>query len=506
MQQTPEQRPTPERRRSPACDRTPQAAGSWPTAAGRAERRRLWEQIAAQGLDQPRAAALWSALGLPAGARLAVALSGGADSVLLLHLAAARGGAPCAVHARHRLRGRASQADAAFCRRLCRSLGLRLLAPGAPLAPGPGLEQRARSARRRAMERALARLEASEPAAAAPRFLALGHQAQDRAETVLWRWLRGNDLASLALDPPAGGSELGGWRLIRPLADLSRAEVRALAARLGLEWREDHSNEEPLAARNRLRHWLWPTRGDGPGAAAQEALERLSQAALEFERALAPRLPALRFEIAPWSPAVAGSPPALVLAQAPLRGLPPFARERCLRALLWSALGREPGARHLASLAQALGCGAPLEIGLPGGWLLVAESERVLLLPPHPPLPAGERTWDLAGPLNLGPGRALAPGDTLLPGERQPAPPSLRWRRAELGLRLPLPRGRRGTLAELARDAGIPAAARPRLVLLLDERGPRAVPGLWHREPEPVPTPPAVRSEPWSGDRAGPSG
>jgi hypothetical protein len=186
--------------------------------------------------------------------------------------------------------------------------------------------------------------------------------------------------------------------------------------------------------------------------------------------------------------------------------LPPFARERCLRTLLWSALGREPGARHLASLAQALGCGAPLEIGLPGGWLLVAESERVLLLPPHPPLPAGERTWQLTGPLNLGPGRALAPGDALLPGERQPAPPSLRWRRAELGLRLPLPPGRRGTLAELAREAGIPAAARPRLVLLLDEQGPRAVPGLWHREPEPVPTPPAVRSEPWSGDRARPSG
>jgi tRNA(Ile)-lysidine synthase len=506
MEPIPKQRPVPEAGRTLDCGQTPQAAGSWPTAAGRAERRRLWEQIAAQGLDRPRAETLWSALGLPAGARLAVALSGGADSVLLLHLAAARSGASFALHARHRLRGKASQGDAAFCRRLCRALGLPLLAPGAPLLPGPGLEERARSARRRAFARALERLEAGQSPRDQPRFLALGHQAQDRAETVLWRWLRGNDLASLALDPPTGSSAIGGWRLIRPLGDLSRAEVRELAARLGLEWREDHTNREPTAARNRLRHWLWPTRGDGPGAAAQEALERLSQATLEFERALAPRLPTLRFEIAPWSPAVAGSPPALLLAQAPLRALPPFARERCLRTLLWSALGREPGARHLASLAQALGCGAPLEIGLPGGWLLVAESERVLLLPPHPPLPAGERTWQLTGPLNLGPGRALAPGDALLPGERQPAPPSLRWRRAELGLRLPLPPGRRGTLAELAREAGIPAAARPRLVLLLDEQGPRAVPGLWHREPEPVPTPPAVRSEPWSGDRARPSG
>lgn len=500
MQQRPEPPP------APPCVRTPQAAGSWPEAAGRAERRQLWDRIQAAGLDRAAAEALWRALGLPAQARLCVALSGGADSVLLLHLAAARGARVDAVHVRHRLRGRESQEDAAFCRRLCRSLGVPLLAPRAELAGGPGLELRAREARRAALRRCLARLERAPGSAAPPGWLALGHQAQDRGETVLWRWMRGHDLASLALDPPDGAPQLAGWRVIRPLADLSRGEVRALAGALGLAWREDRSNSEEGPARNRLRLRLWPALEAQAGSGAGLALERLSQAALEFERALARRLPQLAFEPAAWSAAVAGQEPARVLAREPLGTLPAFARQRLLRGLLLGPLRREPGQAHLQRLCAALARPGCFELELPGGWLLGLDQRRLYLLPPHQALPEEERSWDLAGPLVLGPGRELAPEAARLPGEPPGPRAPLLWRRAELGLRVPIAAGRRVLLGDLARSAGIPVPARRRLLLLLDERGPRAVPGLWNRAAASAGSRARAESGPRSGDRATPSG
>lgn len=500
MQQRPEPPP------APPCVRTPQAAGSWPEAAGRAERRRLWARIQEAGLDRPAAEALWHALGLPAQAPLCVALSGGADSVLLLHLAAATSARVHAVHVRHRLRGRESQEDAAFCRRLCRSLGVPLLAPRAELAGGAGLELRAREARRAALRRCLARLERAPESAGLPGCLALGHQAQDRGETVLWRWLRGNDLASLALDPPDRAPELSGWRVIRPLADLTRGEVRAVAGALGLPWREDRSNSEEGPARNRLRLRLWPALESQAGPGAGQALERLSQAALEFERALALRLPQLRFEPAAWSPAVAGAEPARELAREPLGALPAFARQRLLRGLLLGPLGREPGGAPLQRLCEALARPGSFELELPGGWLLGLDERRLFLLPPHRPLPDQDRSWDRAGPLVLGPGRALDPEAARLPGEAPGTRPPLRWRRAELGLRLPIAAGRSVPLGALARAAGIPVPARRRLLLLLDERGPRAVPGLWSRAAASAASPARAEADPWSGDRAAPSG
>ena len=179
----------------------------------------------------------------PTGSRIGVAVSGGADSVVLLHLLHRL--APelrlelLVLHVNHQLRGAESDADEEFVRELAHALGVRFLCERRELPPG-NLEQEAREARREFFlrmksEHALDRM-------------ALGHTRSDQAETVLLRFLRG-----------CGTAGLGGMRLrtedgfIRPLLTTGRDEVREWARREGVDWREDSSNQERRFARNRLR-------------------------------------------------------------------------------------------------------------------------------------------------------------------------------------------------------------------------------------------------------------
>ena len=125
------------------------------------------------------------AAGISASGPVLVALSGGADSVLLLRLAAAsRARARVfALHVDHGLRGAASDADARFCTELCRELGVPLRVVRADLDPAaPGLEARARRARYRAL--------ADEAARLGVETIVTGHHADDSLETLLQRWTR----------------------------------------------------------------------------------------------------------------------------------------------------------------------------------------------------------------------------------------------------------------------------------------------------------------------------
>jgi tRNA(Ile)-lysidine synthase len=183
---------------------------------------------------------------------LVAALSGGADSVALLHVLHAlshRLGFPLvAAHLDHGLRPEAGE-DAAFCRRLCRALGVPLRVGRADVRArakrdGGGIEEAARLVRRAFLERVRAREGA--------RWIVLAHTRDDQAETVLLRLLRGSGSAGL------GAMRVRAGRLLRPMLAASRRDVLDHLAAHGLAWRDDPSNADPAFLRNRVRHELIP--------------------------------------------------------------------------------------------------------------------------------------------------------------------------------------------------------------------------------------------------------
>lgn len=184
--------------------------------------------------------------------RLGVAVSGGADSIFLLHLLHRL--APhwnlklSVVHLDHGLRGDASRQDAEFVRNQAAKFGLDFHLKHANLQAG-NVEQEARRERHNFFSELLA--------ANTVDRIATGHTRSDQAETVLYRILRGSGLAGLRgvlplLELPQGGA------LIRPLLDLDRSEIKAWLRSESLEWREDATNRDPAYARNRLRHEILP--------------------------------------------------------------------------------------------------------------------------------------------------------------------------------------------------------------------------------------------------------
>ncbi len=184
------------------------------------------------------------------GMRLGVAVSGGADSVCLLHLllelAAARDLHLTVLHLNHRLRGPESDADAAFVRDLALNLCLPAVLRDSDVAAIPGnLEQAARAARLAFFRQMIA--------SGAVDRVAVGHTASDQAETVLYRFLRGSGSAGLAGVRPVTSSGI-----IRPLLAIERSEVEHYLRHRHISWREDSTNTSPRFARNRIRHELLP--------------------------------------------------------------------------------------------------------------------------------------------------------------------------------------------------------------------------------------------------------
>jgi tRNA(Ile)-lysidine synthase len=175
--------------------------------------------------------------------RTGVAVSGGADSVYLLHHLLSKGLRLLVLHVNHALRGPESDADERFVRDLAAQLGLEILVRRGPLAPG-NIEQEARRIRH-AWFRELV-------VTGVVNRVALGHTRSDQAETVLFRFLRGSGTAGLAGIRPETGV------LWRPMLALTRARVRESLRARGIPWREDSSNADPRFVRNKIRHELLP--------------------------------------------------------------------------------------------------------------------------------------------------------------------------------------------------------------------------------------------------------
>ena len=198
---------------------------------------------------------------LTAGLRLAVGLSGGADSVALLRVLAARSGelglVLHAAHLHHGLRGAEADSDEAFCRALAEELRVPFhsvrvdLEAEAKAGEGKGgetLEEAGRRLRYGWFRELMAQGTVD--------AVATAHTLDDQAETVLAKFLRGAWTEGLGGIHPV--MEFAEGRIVRPLLGTTRAEIEAYLGELGQAWREDSTNRHLTFTRNRIRHELLP--------------------------------------------------------------------------------------------------------------------------------------------------------------------------------------------------------------------------------------------------------
>ena len=428
-----------------------------------------------------------------AGARLLCAVSGGADSVALLHalsrLRAQGGYTLAASHVQHGLRGQSSADDEAFVRALCRELDVPLYVEDAGLMGGldaPGMEARARESRRRIFRRQMDALRMD--------AVLLAHHRDDQAETVLLRLLRGAGMDGLRGMRPA--APFGCGVMLRPLLDVPRGAIREALASEGLAHREDESNQSPLTPRNALRLQTLPALEKWfPGAAERialtaEALEEDgryldAEAARLYEAALAP-LPPLH---ALWRDAVVQAPAALA--------------RRVARRWFWEGaalagpLPHERALNHADTLALAalLRARPGAAINLPCGLKAVAGPRLIHLLrqsgealgpvppPLRLPLDAGcggyEAGWltlvqtaaEAGGPVPAGAGEAVLAARLLKQG------PVLRRPLAADCIR-PLGAPGHKPLRRFLTDRGVDLLIRPWVTVLAVENEVLWIPGL----------------------------
>lgn len=424
-------------------------------------------------------------LDLDPGAAVCIALSGGADSVHLLRVAAAARERPRVVgaHVEHALRGEESAADARACAELCAELGVEHAAARAPVDRArSGLEARARAARYAALaEIARARGIAT---------IATAHHADDALETLVLRWVRGADFAGLgALRPRLALAGTPEVVVVRPLLGVRRAEIRAALERAGATWREDSSNEDVRFARNAVRHELLPAVAAACGPRAIDDLHAFARALAALERALGACVPALRLEPPAGTSALAThrrGPSGGGFARGAIAALDePYAR-RALARLLAETTGDVPRRAELDALLADATAGRPTRRALRGGWTARVRRERVELEPPTPPRAATavEIALPVPGVADLGDGRRIeaelrevAPDDPL---PRDPACVDVDARGLrELRVRAPRPGDRfhalgapgSKPLARFLADVGIAAGDRAlvRLVASGDE-------------------------------------
>jgi tRNA(Ile)-lysidine synthase len=244
------------------------------------------------------------------GLRVAVGLSGGADSVALLRALAERsrelGLVLHAAHLHHGLRGEEADADLAFARSLAADLGLpfhearvdteaEAKANAASAKPAETIEEAARRLRYGWFRQLMASGEVE--------AVATAHTRDDQAETVLAKFLRGAWTEGLSGIHPV--VEFPEGRILRPLLSTTRAEVEAYLAALGQNWREDSSNRHLTFTRNRIRHELLPLL-EGWNPRLREHLAQMAQLALDEE--------------AWWQAELARLGPQLLLPGKPVRG------------------------------------------------------------------------------------------------------------------------------------------------------------------------------------------
>ncbi len=385
------------------------------------------------------------------------ALSGGKDSMALLHLLLALRGklgiAVSAVHFNHQLRGQESQRDEEFVAAQCRALGVPLFVGRGSVrafadARHLGLEEAARSLRYQFFQ--------TLPEHAK---IATAHTAEDNLETMLLHLLRGCSLHGLSGIPPVRGN------VIRPLLLTERREIETYLTEHNIPHVEDSSNASDDFQRNRLRHHVLPAllaeNPSLPGSVshlctllAQED-NMLSQLARQHLNAL------LKDQALSCS------------------GLLQLPEAMALRVL---ALFLEPvpslSRRHLDAARNLCAGDHPSgQLSLPGGYILRRHYDELILLPKSSPSPSGwTSTISLGETVSFGPWRVSCQIGTFVPGCRNVIaltpehihfPLTLRSRRP--GDRIRLQAGTK-KLSDFMIDQKIPASLRNTIPVAVQER------------------------------------
>ena len=427
------------------------------------------------------------------GGPLVVGVSGGPDSVCLLHLLARlRERLPVTLHVAHldhRLRGMESAGDAAYVAALCKSLDLPLTLEAAEV-------EAYRKERRLSLEQAARHCRYSLFAAVSEgtqaQAVVLGHTADDQAETVLMHVLRGSGLAGLR-----GMEPLSRWRgtdgrvlvLGRPLLGTSRRETEAYCAENGLEPRADSSNRSPEHVRNRVRLELLPQlRRFNPNV--DRALQQLGASAGQAEEFL-------DAETAKhWKRLVRRSPDGLAIDRRRFLALAPALAVHLLRRALLELRGdlQGIGAAHIRRMLGVASGPTGKVARLPGGWTLSAGYDRLILGPAvqaeaSPPVLEGEIPLCVPGVTLAHGWEVRAQAEAYHGAARYSSPPSVAdpltavmdgafatrplWVRPRRnGDRFrPLGMGSPKKLQDFMVDAKIPRGLRDRVPLLCDSDG-----------------------------------
>ena len=424
------------------------------------------------------------------GDHVLVGVSGGPDSVALLHaLVLLRSELALRLtvcHVHHGLRPEADR-DAAFVEALAARLDCpaRVVRIQVTRAGGRSPEEAARLARHAALSEVARTLGAER--------IALGHTADDQTETVLMRVLQGAGPRGLAGIPVRRG------RIVRPLLDVGRATVLAHLAAHGVEVVEDETNRDTKFLRNKVRHEILPLLTAHASPRVPDALRRLARVSREAVEALdglvRPRL----------AGHLALTPVGWRLGLPALDGLPLGAAKALLRVALVEVaapdrLGSGLRAAHLDALAGLLAAAVGARVRLPGGLVVERGRDALWLLRPEVPgqpiplavpghAPAGgmavvsatleapvaggvvDRVWDAwfdARALGLGP----------VGGAASPVPMLVRPRR--LGERMiPFGGSEPVRLAKLLAVAGVPRLARAPWPVVVRAGGPPRGEILW---------------------------
>lgn len=385
---------------------------------------------------------------LSPGDKVIAAVSGGADSVAMLFalylLRDELGITLEAAHFNHHLRGAESDRDEAFvtdfCGRYCIPLHL---GSGRIVSGKKGLEAAARDARY-AFLRSL------------PGKVATAHTADDNAETVLMRLIRGTGLKGLGAIAPVSGN------VIRPMLTVTRDDVEAFLEEYALPHVEDSSNAEDDFLRNRIRHGILPLmRAENPRIG--ENLSAMALLLRQDEACLQAMIPEEQM------PDVSR-----------LKAMEPALRRRTLERFLKAQGVREPEQIHILQAEQLLYHWSPsASMQFPGGVTIGRQYDCLVRLECAPELPET---------------RLSVPGETCIGGKRfvseyatdlEERPDSVlvcpvgalivRSRRSGDTMRLP---GGTRSLKKMYIDRKIPASQRAAVPVLADDRGVLAVFGI----------------------------
>ncbi|MBI5762005.1 MAG: tRNA lysidine(34) synthetase TilS [Planctomycetes bacterium] len=306
---------------------------------------------------------------LPAGAAIVCAVSGGVDSVAMLHGLVAvneiheRRWRLHVAHLDHGLR-EASGGDSRFVESLAKSLGLPYTQQSSDIRGEAkrarrGIEETARRIRYDFLECVACEIGAA--------HICVAHHADDQAETVLHRILRGTGIRGLAgmaaARPIREGSDI---QLVRPVLSFCRRELQSYLETRGVDWRHDETNDDPDAAtRNTIRHDLLPKLCDAVNPEAAAALIRLAEHARRCDEAIRQfALDALRHMH------VDESPGSVRLAAASVAGLPTAVQSEIVTILLdrVAASRKEIGLERIDAVLALIGGGDhKRHIELPGG-------------------------------------------------------------------------------------------------------------------------------------------